>query len=214
MSESTKRTIRTLEAQDIQNLLPHRYPILLVDRILDFEPGKWIRGMKNISIGALLHDIGKIEISGEILTKPDKLTPEEFEQIKNHPFMGAEIVKPVKSLEKARDFILYHHERYDGNGYPFGLKDEEIPLGARIMAVADIFTAIREKRPYRDPMTKEDTINVLVNMANAYEIDEKIVEIVKSNFDEIDLVREEAYKNTILEYEKFTEQFEKLKKVC
>lgn len=79
------------------------------------------------------------------------------------------------------------------------------------MAVADIFTAIREKRPYRDPMTKEETINTLVGMANSYQIDEKIVGIVKNHFDEIDIVREKANVNAIREYEIFNEEFERSK---
>lgn len=82
-------------------------------------------------------------------------------------------------------------------GYPFKLKEEEIPLGSRIIAVADIFTAIREKRLYRDPMSKENTINVLVTMANSRDIDKNIVEIVKNNFDEIDRIREKANQTAI-----------------
>lgn len=123
--------------------------------------------IKNIRIGALLHDIGKIEISGEILTKPDKLTPEEFELIKKHPFMGAEIVKPVKSLEKASEFILYHHERYDGKGYPFGLKGDTIPLLGRIAAVADCFDAITTKRPYQNAKTEQEALNEITRCSGS-----------------------------------------------
>ena len=161
-----------------------------------------------IKYAGYLHDLGKLAIPTEIIGKPAALSKEEFSLIRSHTYHTHRVLSKVEGFETITAWGALHHEKLNGKGYPFGLKDEEIPLGARIMAVADIFTSIREKRPYRDPMTKEDTINVLVNMANSYEIDERIVDIVKSNFDEIDVVREKAYKDTILEYEKFTEQFE------
>jgi HD-GYP domain-containing protein (c-di-GMP phosphodiesterase class II) len=106
----------------------------------------------HLYIGGLLHDIGKIGISETILNKPSRLTKEEFEHIKNHPYLGFNMLKHVPSFRKDSilDMVLYHHEKYDGTGYPNGLRGKEIPLVARIMAVADAFDAMTSKRVYRE----------------------------------------------------------------
>lgn len=108
--------------------------------------------LKNLHIGALLHDIGKIGISESIITKSDRLTAEEYETIKTHPARGATILEPAVFLAEKVPLIRYHHERYDGKGYPEGLKGEKIPLLARIVCVADSFDAMTSKRAYRDVM--------------------------------------------------------------
>ncbi len=97
---------------------------------------------------AMLHDIGKIGIPEYILIKDERLSVPEYELIKKHPVMGAEIISPVQFLKKAVPLVLYHHERYDGLGYPEGLAGEDIPLGARIIAVADAIDAMLWERPY------------------------------------------------------------------
>ncbi len=104
---------------------------------------------------ALLHDIGKIGIPDAILRKPGKLTPQEWEIMKKHPIIGYEIIKKIKFLEKSAPIVLHHHERWDGKGYPDGLKGEEIPLGSRIFAVADTIDAMTSDRPYRKALTFE-----------------------------------------------------------
>ena len=98
---------------------------------------------------ALLHDVGKIGIRDEVLKKPGKLTVEEFAHIQEHPVRSFQVVRGVPQLAKALDGILYHHERYDGSGYPEGLAGETIPLQARIVQVADIFDALTSTRSYR-----------------------------------------------------------------
>ena len=108
-----------------------------------------IEQLNNLRRGAMLHDIGKLAIPDAILLKPGKLTDEEYEIIKSHPVKGYEICEPLKSLKPCLDVILYHHERWDGKGYPKGLKGEEIPISARIVAVVDSFDAMRTVRPYR-----------------------------------------------------------------
>ncbi len=105
--------------------------------------------------GALLHDIGKIGVPDSILHKPGSLTEEEWAVIRQHPELGARMVADVRQLEHARQIILTHHERYDGRGYPRGLRGEEIPLGARIFAIADSFDAMMSDRPYRPALTLE-----------------------------------------------------------
>jgi putative nucleotidyltransferase with HDIG domain len=111
----------------------------------------------HIHIGALLHDIGKIGIPEHILLKPGKLTNEEFNILKGHTKIGYEMIKHVKSFEKngVLDIVLYHHERYDGKGYPTAIKGKQIPLFARIVAVADAFDAMTSKRVYRNELDLE-----------------------------------------------------------
>jgi diguanylate cyclase (GGDEF)-like protein len=105
-----------------------------------------------VLLAALLHDVGKIGVPNFILRKPGKLTDDEFRAIKQHPMMGAVIVGAVPGLEDTLDAIRHHHERWDGKGYPFGLRGEETPMVARLMAVADAFSAMTTDRPYRKGM--------------------------------------------------------------
>jgi len=107
---------------------------------------------------ALLHDIGKIGISDKILNKQDKLTAEEWEIIKTHPQVGVNIVGHARQLDPYLAGILHHHERYDGSGYPKGLKGEEIPLEARILAIADAFAAMTSVRSYSSALPVEEAL--------------------------------------------------------
>jgi len=104
---------------------------------------------------ARLHDIGKLGIRYEELNKPDKLTDEEYEMFKMHPVLGKRILEPISFLHDAIPIIVHHHEQWDGSGYPEGLRGENIPLGARVLAVADTFDAMTSDRPYRHAMTKQ-----------------------------------------------------------
>lgn len=118
---------------------------LLLARTMDLaEPD-----FSALASGALLHDIGKIGVPDPILLKPGKLAPEEWEEIRKHPRIGHDIVVGVKFLESAAQIVLTHHERFDGSGYPLGLKGEEIPLASRIFTVADTLDAMTSHRPYR-----------------------------------------------------------------
>ncbi len=108
---------------------------------------------------ALLHDCGKIGVPDNILRKPGRLTDEEFEVIKSHTVRGGEILSSFKSLKDVNEGALYHHERYDGTGYPEGLAGEDIPLIARMICVADAFDAMNSNRVYRNKLTKEDIVN-------------------------------------------------------
>lgn len=119
--------------------------------------------LKLIEFGALLHDIGKIGIDDRILRKSGTLTTEEWYIIRKHALKGANIVRLIPNLEKITDIILYHHEKYDGTGYPEGLKGDKIPLGARIIAVADAFDTMTTDRAYRNAMTFDEAISELLN---------------------------------------------------
>jgi len=113
--------------------------------------------------GSLLHDIGKIGIKESILLKPGKLTEEEMAHIRSHPARGYDICSPLKSLEPCLAIIRSHHERIDGEGYPDGLKEDEIPLPAKITAVADAYDAMTTDRPYRKGMNKETALKIFEN---------------------------------------------------
>jgi HD-GYP domain-containing protein (c-di-GMP phosphodiesterase class II) len=120
-----------------------------------------------IQVAALLHDVGKIGVSDAILRKPGKLTNQEYEAIKQHPTMGAIIVSAVPGFEFTLDAVRHHHERWDGNGYPSGLKRDETPLMARIMAVGDAFSAMTTDRTYRKGMSAEIALGVLAEGAGS-----------------------------------------------
>ncbi|WAK03093.1 HD-GYP domain-containing protein [Methylobacter sp. YRD-M1] len=111
--------------------------------------------------GSFLHDAGKIGIRDPILLKPGKLTPEEFEVMKTHVQLGVDILSKSNWLSGARDVVEFHHERYDGSGYPLGLQGEAIPLNARIFAIADVFDALTTKRPYKEPWSVSDATAML-----------------------------------------------------
>lgn len=110
---------------------------------------------------AMLHDLGKIGVSENILLKKAKLTAREFEQIKKHPQIGADIIRPIQLLHGIIPMIFYHHERWDGKGYLTGLKGEDIPLGARIIAIADVYQALTSDRPYRKAYPRKQAIEIM-----------------------------------------------------
>ncbi len=117
--------------------------------------------VEKIKYAALLHDIGKIKVNSEILNKPSKLTPEEFEAVKKHPAAGVGILNEMKIFEEILPIILYHHEHVDGKGYPENLKGDSIPLGSRICAIADAYSVMLSERPYRSARTREEAIEEL-----------------------------------------------------
>ena len=117
--------------------------------------------IQGVKTAALLHDIGKLAVPEHILSKPGPLTPEEFQKIRAHPKVGADIVSSVPFPYPVAPLILSHHERWDGKGYPAGLKGEEIPLGARILSVVDYFDALMAERPYHKAMSSDAAINLL-----------------------------------------------------
>lgn len=115
----------------------------------------------SLKYATALHDIGKIGVSEAILNKPGKLTPEEFEEIKNHPVRGANIVSQIEFLSCVVPIVYHHHERYDGKGYPDGLEGEKIPIGSRIVTVLDTYDAMTSDRPYRKALPKEAAVKEL-----------------------------------------------------
>jgi putative nucleotidyltransferase with HDIG domain len=126
------------------------YAILLASRL-----GVTPEQLTEISYGALLHDVGKIGVPDSILLKPGKLNEEEWQTMRNHTLIGYKMISRIKFLKGAADIVLYHHERCDGAGYPYGISGSDIPIGARIFSVVDTFDAITSKRVYKDAVPIE-----------------------------------------------------------
>jgi len=131
--------------------------------------------LKDMEMAAILHDVGKIGIDKSVFLKPGKLTPEEYEIIKNHSVIGANIIGRVTFMKGAALYVKHHHERWDGNGYPDKIKGDNIPLGARILAVVDSFDAMMSERPYKKPMTLEESFTELKRNSGS-QFDPNIVE--------------------------------------
>ena len=134
--------------------------------------------VRRVELAGLLHDIGKIGIHEQILSLPRKLTEEEYRHVMTHPTVGARILEPVEELADLIPAVLHHHERYDGSGYPLGLKGEAIPLYARIVAVADAYEAMTSVRPYRGALSPEVALEQLKGNARRH-FDPRMVSILE-----------------------------------
>lgn len=145
---------RTLEAKD-------RYTRGHSGRVAEYTVrlatalGIEVPQVESLRLASVLHDLGKIGIRDEVLNKPGRLTPEEYDLIKQHPLIAVQILQPLAVVQDIIPWIKHHHERYDGGGYPDGLAGENIPLGARIIALADSFDAMTSHRPYRRALPLE-----------------------------------------------------------
>ncbi|MFC1996608.1 HD domain-containing phosphohydrolase [Chloroflexota bacterium] len=117
--------------------------------------------IRTLELGARLHDIGKVRVPDNILNKPGPLNDEEWAIMKEHPSVGSKILRGISHLQQAMPYILYHHERWDGSGYPEGLKGREIPIEARLLAIVDAFDAITTKRPYHPGKSYQEVIEIL-----------------------------------------------------
>jgi len=140
------------------------------------------RDIENIEYTALLHDIGKIGIADNILGKNSSLTNKEFDKIKEHTVMGAKIIEPVDFLKNSYKAIYHHHEKYNGKGYPDGIKSEDIPILARIIAVADAYDAMGSDRPYRTKLNKDKILKELKDQSGK-QFDPEVVKVLLSVLD-------------------------------
>ncbi len=161
------------------------------------------REIKMMRIAGNLHDLGKLAVPKEILEKPGALTKKEYEIVKKHVYYTYSILKKIRGIGEIYEWAGLHHERLNGEGYPFNKEGVELSLGSRIMAVADIFTAISEDRPYRRGMKKEQVFLTLDDMAKRNEIDGDILSILKSNYCEINEGRISIQKEIVSEFRKF-----------
>lgn len=147
-----------------------QYALFLGERV-----GLDEKQLKNLRIGALIHDIGKIGIDQNVLNKPSPLTPEERQQIESHPILGANICHPLNSLQDAMFIIRSHHEKLDGSGYPDGLKGDDIPLEVRIVSIVDIFDALTTDRAYRSAMSIDKALSIIRQEAGEGKLDSVLV---------------------------------------
>lgn len=150
-------------------------------RLFDVTPSE----LQALHAGALLHDIGKLAVPEYILNKPGKLTEAEFAKMKIHPTVGGDILRRVNFPYPVEDIVRYHHEKWDGSGYPKGLKAEGIPLVARIISVVDFYDATRCDRPYRKGMKREDSLKLLRRMVGS-SFDPRVVETFIEHVEEFD----------------------------
>lgn len=141
--------------------------------------------LAHMEVAGYLHDLGKLVIPNSILEKPGGLDADEFAVMRQHTYFTFMILNTIEGLEQIAEWGAYHHEKLDGTGYPFHLSAQEIPLGSRILTVADIFTALAEDRPYRKGMEKDETEAILLDMANDGKLDKRVVQTLFDNYDEI-----------------------------
>ncbi|MFI5377589.1 MAG: HD-GYP domain-containing protein [Candidatus Rokuibacteriota bacterium] len=165
----------TIEARDPYTLghcdRLSRYAVAVGEALgLDHE---MIRALR---LGGYLHDLGKIAVPDGILLKPGPLDPIEQERIRAHPGAGSDLVLGLRSMELVRPIMRHHHEKWDGSGYPDGLKGEAIPLGARIISVVDVFDALHTERPYKAALSRSDAVSLLIRETDAGYWDPKVVE--------------------------------------
>lgn len=135
--------------------------------------------IEDLEFGAILHDIGKIYIPQAVLQKEGKLDDKEMADMRKHPEVGAHMIKDIPYLASATPMVLYHHERWDGNGYPEGLTGDEIPFGARVLAVADAFDAMTSNRPYRDAISADLAFQEILNNTGT-QFDPQVVTAMKA----------------------------------
>ena len=179
LEESYLRTVlalsRAIDAKDTYTS-DHSERLFAMARQIGMRLGMSPRELEDLRYGATLHDIGKIGVADAVLKKPGKLDPLEWQEIRRHPVIGAEILAPVPRLAGAAAIVRHHHERYDGRGYPDGLAGTAIPLGARILTVVDSYSAIVDQRVYKPARTPAEAIAELEKNAGT-QFDPRIVQV-------------------------------------
>jgi putative nucleotidyltransferase with HDIG domain len=165
---------RVLDARD-PHTARHSQSVAEYALAIGKEMGLGCYQQEVVYFAGLLHDIGKIAVSGQPLKKPGKLGPQEWEEIRRHPVLSYRILRDIPKLREIAVITLYHHERWDGGGYPYGLKGEEIPIGARILGVADSFDAMVSERAYKPQISPEMALRELELHAGS-QFDPRVVE--------------------------------------
>ncbi|SCZ65594.1 HD domain-containing phosphohydrolase [Thiohalomonas denitrificans] len=158
---------------------------------------------EKIKVAGYLHDIGKLAISSEILEKPGRLSQAEFQVIKSHAYYTYHVLESIQGLEEVAQWAAFHHERLDGSGYPGRRQGHRIPLGARIVAVADMFTALSERRPYRGAACRKELASLMEEKAARHVIDRAVVGKLLERFKEVDRHRARAQAVAAEEYDAF-----------
>lgn len=156
-----------------------------------------------IRAAGYLHDLGKLAVPPSILEKPGKLTENEFSIMKNHAFHTYHVLEPVDALQAVNEWASFHHERLDGSGYPFNRKGRNLSLGSRIIAVADVFAALTESRPYRTEMPSDEALRILRRMAQEGALDHDIVGMLRLHYQDLESTRRDAELAAAAEYQQF-----------
>ena len=156
-----------------------------------------------MQISAYLHDLGKLAVPTEILEKPSRLNESEWHVMRSHVYYTYQILEPIDAFRVITSWSALHHERLDGKGYPFSYTAEQIPMGARILGVVDVFVGITEDRPYRAGMGADEAREVLARMAERSELDATVVTALLDRYDEMNTIRISAQAEAIQEYDAF-----------
>lgn len=170
----------------------HTSGVVAVTRLLAPLAGVVGWHARKLEIAAGLHDLGKLAVPREMLEKETPLTRAEFAAVRSHPLQGWRILERIKGMGEINAWANYHHERLDGRGYPFGLPAGELPLESRVVAVADVFTALTEERPYRRGMSGREAAGIMVSMAAGGALDPDLVDTLARNRREAAVLREAA----------------------
>lgn len=198
---SIKTLISVINAKD-RYTYGHVERVVIYSRLLADQLGLSEKEKATLIYGAYMHDIGKINIARDILVKKMKLTNDEWEELKQHPNNGVEIIKPVESLKDVIPLIQFHHERFDGKGYPHNLKGEEIPYLARVLTVVDSFDAMTSNRPYNKRKSYEEGVEELRKCSGAQfdpDIAEAFIKVITSKTGEICIGKIEAGSEAAIE---------------
>lgn len=178
-SGTIKAIIEALDAKDSFTLGRSRRVTFYTMKIVNAIEGIGPDLSNKIELAGMLHDIGMIGVSDDILYKVEKLSDEEYEEIKKHVRHGVRILEDIKQLRDVVEIIKYHHEHFDGKGYPYGLKGEEIPIGARIIAIADAFDGMLSNRAYREPLDPYVALDK-IKQKSGVQFDPELVQVLEN----------------------------------
>lgn len=165
--------------------LRHSKDVAIISTFLAKKHGYNDEELNMFYLAGLLHDLGKLAVSNEIINKPGKLTEEEYNLIKQHPYYSYRILQQIEGFEQIANWVGQHHESFNGEGYPYKLCSDRISLGARILTVADVFCALTEDRPYRKMLTLEQTFEIMDEMTQNLKIDPNIYKYIRLYPDEV-----------------------------
>lgn len=174
--EGLQRIVSLFELRDSHST-DHSRNVAIIAKALGESYKLGTKRIYHLYLAGLVHDIGKLSVPVDILNKEGKLMPDEWKVIREHTQVSQEILSYFKELKEVQKLVGYHHEKVDGSGYPHGLKKKHIPLGGRILAVADVFEALTGERPYREPMHYSESFDIMRSMNLDNEVLDRLIDI-------------------------------------